>query len=186
MGKLTARSRVPLYGTLVSGATAGLITFFIDINILAEMISMGTLMAFSLVCGGIIVLRVHHPTEPNRPLHLLMIFILLAFLLAILLRFVDQVPIAVLVIAGILMLVPVGFMARIPCQMPTAAYATPCMPYLPLFGIFCNIYLISSNQVLLSNSLVRLSDCQYVCLFVCLWDPPPSLQSSLSATPLTD
>ena len=60
----------------VSGATAGVISFFIDINILAEMISMGTLMAFSLVCGGIIVLRVHHPTHTQRPLHLLLLFVL--------------------------------------------------------------------------------------------------------------
>ena len=60
----------------------------------------------------------------------------------------DDVPIAVLVVVGVLVLVPVALLGRLPCDVPAAAYATPLMPYLPLFGIFCNIYLICSNQVL--------------------------------------
>ena len=152
MGELTERTRVPLWGTVVSGTAAGVISFFFDINILAEMISMGTLMAFSLVCGGILVLRVHHPTHRSRPTHLLLLFVLLSFLLTICLRFASVIPIPILVLEAVLLLVPVILFARIPCEMPEASYATPFMPYLPLFGIFCNIYLITSNQV--SNILV--------------------------------
>ena len=49
--KLTA-GQVPLWGTVVSGVTAGLIAFTLDIGVLSEMISMGTLMAFSTVNYG--------------------------------------------------------------------------------------------------------------------------------------
>ena len=45
------------YGTFISGVIACLIGTFINFNLLAEMISVGTLMAYILVCGGVVILR---------------------------------------------------------------------------------------------------------------------------------
>jgi len=36
----------PFYGTWITGVTAGVLTLLIDIEILADMVSIGTLMAF--------------------------------------------------------------------------------------------------------------------------------------------
>eukprot|EP01083_Nonionella_stella_P182871 659201_1 len=44
-------------GTLISGVAATFIAVFINFNLLAEMISVGTLIAYILVCGGVVVLR---------------------------------------------------------------------------------------------------------------------------------
>ena len=44
-------------GTLISGIITAAIGTFINFDLLAEMISVGTLMAYILVCGGVIVLR---------------------------------------------------------------------------------------------------------------------------------
>ena len=45
------------YGTFISGIVAAAIGTFINFDLLAEMISVGTLMAYILVCGGVIILR---------------------------------------------------------------------------------------------------------------------------------
>jgi len=48
---------VPLWGTIVTGVGAALIAFFIPLHSLADMISIGTLLAFSTVCAGVVILR---------------------------------------------------------------------------------------------------------------------------------
>ena len=55
------KTQVPVFGTLVSSAVAGVLAFFLDIDALSDMVSIGTLMAFCVVCLGILVLR-----YPNR------------------------------------------------------------------------------------------------------------------------
>eukprot|EP01084_Bolivina_argentea_P047419 87377_1 len=45
------------YGTCISGIVAALIGTFINFNLLAEMISVGTLSAYILVCAGVIIMR---------------------------------------------------------------------------------------------------------------------------------
>jgi amino acid transporter len=54
----TVNSRqVPLFGTIVTGLLAAILAFAINLDALADMISIGTLLAFYVVCGGIIVTR---------------------------------------------------------------------------------------------------------------------------------
>jgi APA family basic amino acid/polyamine antiporter len=48
-------------GTLVTGATATLIAGVFPLNLLGELISIGTLLAFAIVCVGVIVLRRRRP-----------------------------------------------------------------------------------------------------------------------------
>ena len=75
-GQLTEKTQVPLYGTVISGVASGLIAFFLDINTLADMISMGTLLAFSTVCSGICILRLQPPVQrPNAIFHALVAFV---------------------------------------------------------------------------------------------------------------
>ena len=50
-------SGVPIVGTLFSGGFAAVFAFLFTLNDLTEMISIGTLMAFTVVCGGVLVLR---------------------------------------------------------------------------------------------------------------------------------
>lgn len=148
-GRLTQRSQVPMWGTLFSGVCAGLIAFFLDINILADMISMGTLLAFSTVCAGIVLLRVEHPTHPSRVPTALIAFVVLVAALSFALRFVDTTPLAVIIILAVLTVAPVFYLWRLPGRLPDAAvYSAPMVPFLPLLGIFFNVYLICSNTAL--------------------------------------
>jgi APA family basic amino acid/polyamine antiporter len=64
--KIHPRFRTPYIGTIVTGIFAALLGAFIPLDILGELVSIGTLAAFVIVCFGIMVLRVSHPNA-RRP-----------------------------------------------------------------------------------------------------------------------
>jgi len=58
--------RTPWITTIVFGAFAAIMPAFLPINKLAELVNIGTLLAFTIVCAGVWVLRVRHP-DMHRP-----------------------------------------------------------------------------------------------------------------------
>ncbi len=58
--------RTPHFGTIVTGIMAALIAGFFPLRLLGELISIGTLLAFMVVCLGVIVLRRSRP-DLHRP-----------------------------------------------------------------------------------------------------------------------
>jgi basic amino acid/polyamine antiporter, APA family len=58
--------RTPWITTIVFGAFAAIMPAFLPINKLAELVNIGTLLAFTIVCAGVWVLRVRLP-ELHRP-----------------------------------------------------------------------------------------------------------------------
>lgn len=58
--------RTPWAGTIVTGAMAALLAGLFPLDVLGELVSIGTLAAFATVCCGIMVLRVTAP-EIHRP-----------------------------------------------------------------------------------------------------------------------
>ncbi len=59
------RFGTPVVTTLVTGGIVGLSSAFVPIEDLARMQSVGTLFAFVLVCGGVLVLRCREPNLPR-------------------------------------------------------------------------------------------------------------------------
>jgi amino acid transporter len=51
------KQQAPVFGTWITGLFAGVLAAVYDLDQLTGMISIGTLLAFSVVCGGVIVLR---------------------------------------------------------------------------------------------------------------------------------
>ncbi len=66
LSRCSRRFQTPHWGTLITGVLAALIAGFAPLDLLGELISIGTLMAFAIVCAGIIILRRSNP-DAERP-----------------------------------------------------------------------------------------------------------------------
>jgi len=60
------RFKTPHVGTIITGGFAALLAALFPLDILADLVSIGTLLAFVVVCAGILMLRVQKP-EVKRP-----------------------------------------------------------------------------------------------------------------------
>lgn len=87
-GRVHSKYRTPYVGTIITGTLAGILGGLLPIGVLGRLVSMGTLLAFVIVCGGIIVLRKTQPDIP-RPFRT---------------PFVPLVPLAGIGICGYMML----------------------------------------------------------------------------------
>ncbi|MEI6127274.1 MAG: amino acid permease, partial [Pseudomonadota bacterium] len=61
ISKVHPRFRTPYISQIITGAVVGGFAGFLDIGTAAELCNIGTLFAFCIVCGGIVVLRQTHP-----------------------------------------------------------------------------------------------------------------------------
>jgi APA family basic amino acid/polyamine antiporter len=64
-GKVHPKFRTPHISTLITGAAAATFGGLLPINILGELVSIGTLIAFIVVCIGVLVLRYTRPDLPR-------------------------------------------------------------------------------------------------------------------------
>jgi APA family basic amino acid/polyamine antiporter len=60
--------QTPHLSTLVVGVAVALVAGVAPLNVLSELVSLGTLFAFAIVCGGVVLLRYRRP-DLSRPFH---------------------------------------------------------------------------------------------------------------------
>jgi APA family basic amino acid/polyamine antiporter len=65
-GKVHPKFGTPVFGTILTCVIAALIAGIFPIHILGELVSIGTLLAFIIVCAGVLYLRYSNPNA-NRP-----------------------------------------------------------------------------------------------------------------------
>ncbi|XP_005387810.1 PREDICTED: high affinity cationic amino acid transporter 1 isoform X1 [Chinchilla lanigera] len=64
LAKINDRTKTPVIATLASGAVAAVMAFLFDLKDLVDLMSIGTLLAYSLVAACVLVLR-YQPEQPN-------------------------------------------------------------------------------------------------------------------------
>jgi APA family basic amino acid/polyamine antiporter len=64
-GRIHPRFKTPHVTTMITGVVVAIAAGILPISILGEMVSIGTLLAFAIVCGGVLVLRYRQPELPR-------------------------------------------------------------------------------------------------------------------------
>lgn len=65
LGNVSSKTHTPVRTTIICGVIMAVMAGFIPLGMLAELVNIGTLAAFVMVCAGVIVLRVQKPNMPR-------------------------------------------------------------------------------------------------------------------------
>ena len=144
---------VPVLGTIITGVFTAGVAFFMTLDALADAISIGTLMAFSLVCAGVVVLRYTGPGKRNYiPITLIVTFIIVVFIASMLFTHLssfassDALYYSTIGIIGLLALVAIGLCIALfflkPHNIPTT-FKCPLVPFVPCTGIAINCVMLA-------------------------------------------
>lgn len=65
-GTVDPSRRTPVMGTAITATLGGLMAGLFPIGLLGELVSVGTLLAFAMICAGVMYLRIRRPDLPRR------------------------------------------------------------------------------------------------------------------------
>ena len=64
-GSVHERFRTPWKSTILTGSAVGLMSALLPLRILAELVNIGTLLAFVIVCAAVLIMRWREPDAPR-------------------------------------------------------------------------------------------------------------------------
>lgn len=131
---------------MLTGAFTAIVAFFITLEDLSDAISIGTLLAFSIVCAGVMILRYSGGPRNYIPVSLVITFCALTFISAMLFVHDDKVPYPVAIVFGalaFLTFIALCFMRSY--NIPTT-FSCPLVPLVPCLGIAINMYMLAGLQ----------------------------------------
>uniref|UniRef100_A0A672F3H4 Cationic amino acid transporter C-terminal domain-containing protein n=1 Tax=Salarias fasciatus TaxID=181472 RepID=A0A672F3H4_SALFA len=157
LARLTPRKKTPLVATIISGVLSAVMAFLFDLKDLVDLMSIGTLLAYSLVAACVLVLR-YQPERnllfpPNtEPSHrsgfavkictavlgvLVCIFGIVAVLGGLALW-----SVALLCIIVAISLLTTFVVCRQPQSKTKLSFKVPLLPFVPVVSMFVNVYLM--------------------------------------------
>lgn len=147
-----SKKNIPQFACVVTGTIASFIGFLLDIDTLSNMISIGTLCAFTVVCLSVLFQRycTNESADREKSFNLISVYSCASVVLAFLPIFSTTGGLQVFVI--IVAIVVVTFMVYISfslskasaAQVPGTGFKCPYLPYIPCVGVYLNLCLIAS------------------------------------------
>uniref|UniRef100_A0A8C4T5X5 Zgc:175280 n=1 Tax=Erpetoichthys calabaricus TaxID=27687 RepID=A0A8C4T5X5_ERPCA len=131
----------PVISTLTSGAIAAIMALLFDLKALVDMMSIGTLFAYTLVALCVLILSV----ITNIFCFSVVLVIALSVLLTKGINYLLEKQawtIACVTILLFLLIVGIIVIWRQPQSQKRAAFMVPCLPLLPIVSCFVNVYLM--------------------------------------------
>ena len=143
------KSDVPVVGTILTGIFTAFVAFVMTLEALADAISIGTLMAFSLVCAGVMVLRYTGGKGPRSyiPVMLVIVFMCTTFISAMMFTHsnnLKSIPLVALSsIFGFVSLVVFIALCFMKSHNIPVSFKCPLVPFVPCMGIAINSYMLA-------------------------------------------
>lgn len=104
LGRVDPRFRTPVVTTVLCGIAGAVVAGLVPIDVLGELVSIGTLLAFLIVCTGVLVLRRTHP-EVERPFRVPHAGIVAGFAIAGALALMALLPLTTWIRLGVWLLI---------------------------------------------------------------------------------
>ena len=138
----------PVNATIVTGLSAGLLALLVDIDALAQLVSIGTLCVFCFVCAAVLARRYMPPDPaPRTPVLMRVAGVAAsALIFAFATELLSKRP-AAIAFATPVLLVYLGLSASflwLPQHYKPKKFAVPLMPFVPCLGMYATLQLIAS------------------------------------------
>ena len=138
--KIHPKFGTPFLATIITGCIAAAMACFVPLDELAELVNIGTIFAFIIVCSSVLIMRYKSPTNPTRGSLLLLVFVASLLLGGFAFRYQWAPPSLWLSLA--VALVTAGMIATQKTVNLPETFRCPWVPLLPLLGIACNVYMM--------------------------------------------
>ncbi|MEB3245976.1 MAG: amino acid permease [Vampirovibrionales bacterium] len=145
MAKISEKFGTPINATIISGLIAMTMTFAMDIEHLAEMVNIGTLFAFTIVCGSVLVLRYKTPEQPYGMLgHVLGLMLILGCAIE---GWTHQWPVIINVLTSGISAYLIALLFTKKTMSLPETFTCPWVPVIPVLGMASNLYMMSNLGV---------------------------------------
>uniref|UniRef100_A0A3B4UEP2 Solute carrier family 7 member 2 n=1 Tax=Seriola dumerili TaxID=41447 RepID=A0A3B4UEP2_SERDU len=166
LARINPKTKTPLIATMSSGVVAAIMAFLFDLKALVDMMSIGTLLAYSLVAVCVLILR--------WTLKTLKAVQLFSYLTTYHIYSVLGMEVWILALLSVCLLIFSGCVAMV-CRQPQTSkkvsFMVPLLPFLPILSIFVNIYLMVQ---LSGDTWIRFSLWMAVGRFLLMYGPVTS------------
>eukprot|EP00884_Botryococcus_braunii_P001078 jgi/Botrbrau1/10971/Bobra.0383s0025.1 len=144
LAALHSRWNTPASATLLTGLSSGLLALLVDLEVLAELVSIGTLFVFSMLSAGVLWRRYHNPERPTWTAIPLRLAALALFSLGLSVSFTAGAGWQLLLVMALLWLAVVASLLLLPVTFRPASFQVPGSPLTPSLAVLATIHLIGS------------------------------------------
>lgn len=141
--RVNPKTQSPIVATIITGVIIGVLAFFVPLEILADLVSMGTLFAFTIVTLSVAV-RARYMTGQGIPKWKVALpsFLTIAGSCLISFPFFFKAHYGIIIAGGVVFIAGTLLFYITPVVYRSEGFRVPLNPILPCLGCLVNIFLI--------------------------------------------